>query len=201
VQKRKTFFKSLDYIIYLELIREFAEKAGVTVWAYCLMPNHIHMIVVPSDEMSLAKCFGPAHSRYATKINAVHGWQGHLWQQRFYSVAMDEAHTLVAIRYVELNPVRAGMCKSAEDWRWSSARIHLSGKDDELVDTAATRGLIPDWSQYLRTGSLAEQQDALRTHTRTGRPIGNNEFIENLEARTGRTIRHRKSGPQPSSGD
>jgi putative transposase len=202
VQKRQTFFKPVDYVIYLELLREYKEKAGVDVWAYCLMPNHIHAVVVPKEKPSLAKCFGPLHSRYATKINAVHGWQGHLWQQRFYSVVMDEFHTIAAMRYVEMNPVRAGMCNRPQDWRWSSAQTHLLDSDDDLVNVAATRNLVPNWRRYLGKENSSTMQDALRDATRIGRPVGNDEFIDRLERLTGRTIRRKKSvTSERNSGD
>ncbi|MBT8083430.1 MAG: transposase [Gammaproteobacteria bacterium] len=199
VQKRKTFFRSLDYLTYLELLREYKEKAGVVICAYCLMPNHIHMVVVPESETSLAKCFGPLHAQYAAKVNVSHGWQGHLWQQRFYSVAMDEKHTLAAIRYVELNPVRAGLCKFPYEWRWSSANAHLTDAHDVLLDKSATDDLVSDWREYLLTPGSAEAQDALRRHTRTGRPVGDEDFTEQLEALTGRSIQVRKPGPQQNS--
>ena len=199
VQKRKTFFRSLDYLTYLELLRVYKKRAGVAVWAYCLMPNHIHMVVVPESENSLAKCFGPLHAQYAAKVNATHGWQGHLWQQRFYSTAMDEVHTFSAMRYVELNPTRAGLCRLPHEWRWSSANAHLAGVHDALLDMAATDELVPDWREYLLRPGSGDAQDALRRHTRTGRPVGNDAFIERLEVLTGRGIKVRKSGPQQAS--
>jgi putative transposase len=194
IRKQRTFFKSLDYLTYLELLREHKEKAGVQIWAYCLMPNHIHMVVVPAAADSLAKFFGPVHCKYAVKVNAAHGWEGHLWQQRFYSTVMDEQHTLAAMRYVELNPVRAALCADPQAWRWSSFHANLRGSDDELVDTGATRTLVSDWSSYINEATPAAVQDALRKRTRTGRPVGTDAFIDELEARTGRKVRQRKPG-------
>lgn len=194
IRKKPTFFEALDYLTYLELIRKYRDKAGVTILSYCLMPNHIHMVVVPQFEKSLARLFGPVHNQYAVKLNASHGWTGHLWQQRFYSVPMDERHTLAAMRYVELNPVRAGLCGTARQWRWSSALANLGMTSDGLVDTKATKALVSDWSAYLAEATVAEEQDALRKHTRIGRPLGNDRFIDMLEAQTGRTLRPRKTG-------
>lgn len=183
IRKKKVFFRELDYRIYLELAREYKEKAEVDVWAYCLMPNHIHMVVVPRHESSLSKFFGPVHSRYAVRVNAVHGWQGHLWQQRFYSTVMDEAHTLMAMRYVELNPVRAGLCSNPREWRWSSIHPHLGKRDDSLVNENSTKSLVPNWAEYINGTTPAHQQDALRNHTRTGRPVGTAEFIDSVKRR------------------
>lgn len=195
IRKKRTFFKALDYLTYLELVREHKDKAGVAIWAYCLMPNHIHMVIVPESESSLAKFLGPVHCKYATKLNATHGWSGHLWQQRFYSVPMDERHTLAALRYVELNPVRAGLCKNPEEWRWSSARANVGCGADDLVDTVATKSIVSDWSAFLEETTPAAVQDELRAQTRTGRPGGDDEFIEMLEAKTRRTIRKQRTGP------
>lgn len=188
IRKKKVFFKELDYRIYLGLAREYRDKAKVDIWAYCLMPNHIHMVVVPQEESSLSKFFGPLHCRYAVKVNAVHGWEGHLWQQRFYSTVMDEIHTLTAMRYVELNPVRAGLCARPEDWPWSSIHAHLNNKDDPLVTTKATSKLVSNWSEYVAGITPANEQDALRAHTRTGRPVGTEEFLETVEKRLGRSL-------------
>ncbi len=199
IRKQQTFFEPLDYLTYLELARKYRDKAGVSILSYCLMPNHIHMVVVPELEKSLARFFGPLHNQYAVKLNATHGWVGHLWQQRFYSTPMDERHALTAMRYVELNPVRAGLCKTAQQWRWSSAAANLGATADDLVDTSATKAMVSDWSAYLAEATPAEDQDALRRHTRIGRPLGNEEFIDMLEARAGRPLRRRKTGPAKRS--
>ena len=195
IRKKRTFFDALDYLTYVELVRKYRDKAGVRILSYCLMPNHIHMVAIPESEKSLARFFGPVHNQYAVKLNASHGWTGHLWQQRFYSVPMDERHTLAAMRYVELNPVRAGLCSAAQQWRWSSATANLGMTLDDLVDTKATHALVSDWSAYLAEATVAEEQDALRKQTRIGRPLGNAQFIDMLEIQTGRTLRARKTGP------
>jgi putative transposase len=191
IRKKNVFFKELDYRIYLELARERRKKARVGIWAYCLMPNHIHMVVVPEEESSLSRFFGPLHCRYAIKVNAVHGWQGHLWQQRFYSTVMDETHTIAAMRYVELNPVRAGLCARPEDWPWSSIHAHLDKREDPLVDSEATGKMVSNWREYINGINPAEEQDALRNHTRTGRPVGAREFLQGLEERLGRQLKRK----------
>lgn len=199
IRKATTFFDSTDYLTYLELLRELRQSAGVTIWAYCLMPNHIHMVVVPDSESGLAKLFRPLHSRYALRVNAAHGWQGHLWQERFYSVAMDETHTLAAMRYVEMNPVRAGLCSDPEDWRWSSIHAHLAEREHELVDIGATKEIVSDWRPYLQQATPGSLQDSLRKQTRTGRPSGDSRFIGELERITGKPLTPRKPGPQSRS--
>lgn len=126
-RRERTFFEDADYKRYRTMLGDAARRAGAEVWAYCLMPNHVHLIVVPPDEDGLRRTFADAHRRYTGLINARHQWTGHLWQGRFGAVAMDEAHLMAAARYVALNPVRAGLVKHARDWPWSSVRAHLRG--------------------------------------------------------------------------
>ena len=198
-RRQQTFFEDADYLAYLELIGELKESTGVDVWAYCLMPNHIHVIAVPQHEQSLAKLFGVAHHRYARRVNLAHDWRGHLWQERFHSVVMDDAHVLAAVRYVELNPVRAGLCAFAEDWPWSSVHAHLGETFDNLVTVAPMRERVPNWRHYLSEESAPKLQDSIRKHTRTGRPAGNRRFIRQLEKETGKRLHRRKPGPKTNS--
>ena len=191
VRGQRTFFEDADYGVYLELLREFRERSNVGIWAYCLMPNHIHVIAVPNDDGGLARLFRMVHGEYARKTNSDHEWQGHLWQQRYYSAVMDEAHTLAAMRYVELNPVRAGLCDRPQDWRWSSVHAHLDTGRDEIVDVSTTREIVGDWISYLAAAD-DDMQDSLRHHTRTGRPAGDDDFVEMLEVITGKEIRRRR---------
>lgn len=129
-RRQRTFFNDADYALYRDLLAAAAKRAGTSVWAYCLMPNHVHLIVVPVDEDGLRRTFADAHRRYTGFVNARERWTGHLWQGRYGAVAMDEAHLAAAARYVALNPVRAGLVSAAHEWRWSSVRAHLAGIDD-----------------------------------------------------------------------
>jgi len=192
-RRQQTFFDDEDYVAYMELLTNAKVKAGVEIWAYCLMPNHVHLVVVPRKENSLGKAIGLAHHRYARRTNAIQGWQGHLWQERFYSVVLDERHLLAAVRYIELNPVRAGLCGSAESWRWSSIHAHVHDMPDDLVDVAPMRARIANWRQYLADDNGVDN-DTLRKHTRTGYPAGNESFINTLEELTGRQLRKPKKG-------
>src|SRR5271163_2576578 len=129
-RRESIFFEDGDQEIYRYLLGEQARKATVEVWAYCLMPNHVHLILNPRHADGLGRAVGEAHRRYTNFINARGRWTGHLFQSRFASVTMDEAHLMAAVRYVSLNPVRACLVARAEDWPWSSARAHLAGVDD-----------------------------------------------------------------------
>ncbi len=115
-RRGRTFFQEGDYAFYLDLLAESCVKAGAEVWAYCLMPNHVHIILVPSDEDGLRRTFADLHRRYTGFVNARARTTGHLWQGRYGSVAMDDAHLLTAVRYVSLNPVRARLVRRAKDW-------------------------------------------------------------------------------------
>ena len=197
-RRQEVFFGDDDYEAYKALVAEHCAAAGVAVWAWCLMPNHVHLIVVPPDGDGLRAALGEAHRRYTRRINFREGWRGYLWQGRFASFAMDERHLLAAARYVELNPVRAGLVKQARHWRWSSAKAHLAGKDDGLATVAPLLELAGDWRAFLRGGLAAADLKAIRAHERTGRPLGSEAFLERLEARLGRTLKKRRAGRKPA---
>jgi putative transposase len=112
-RREAIFFEDGDQEVYRDLLREQAEKTGVSVWAYCMMPNHVHLILVPCEPDSLGRAVGETHRRYTNFINARGRWTGHLFQSRFASVALSDTHLLRAVRYVSLNPVRAGLVPRA----------------------------------------------------------------------------------------
>jgi putative transposase len=198
-RRQQTFFEEGDYALYRDLLAEAARKAGSSVWSYCLMPNHVHLIVVPSDEDGLRRTFADAHRRYTGYINARQRWTGHLWQGRYGAVAMDEAHLAAAARYVALNPVRAGLAESAEQWPWSSARAHLDREDDRLVTVKPLLERYGDFAAFL--GGVEDQQAtrALRNSETTGRPVGSAEWVGAIEERSGRSLAPKKRGPKPKA--
>jgi putative transposase len=194
----QVFFSADDYRSYLSFLEHQARLHSLTVWAYCLMPNHVHLIAVPAVEAGLSKPVGEAHRRYALKVNKREGWTGHFWQERFNSFPMDEPHVKAAIRYVLLNPVRAGLVKTATDWPFSSVGCHVHGKLDRLVHRRPVEERVRDWNTFLRGDeSSRDETDTLRRHGRIGRPLGSEEFIERLERVTGRRLRPRKAGRKP----
>ncbi len=197
-RRQQTFFGEDDYRAYKALLAEHCAAAGVAVWAYCLMPNHVHLILVPADEDGLRRALGEAHRRYTRRVNLREEWRGYLWQGRFSSFVMDEAHVLAAARYVELNPVRAGLVKQARAWRWSSARAHLAGADDALVTVAPLLERAGDWRGFLRGGMEEAALEAIRGRERTGRPLGSSEFVARLEASTNRALAPKKPGRKPA---
>ncbi len=169
-RRTQVFFNKGDYALYLDLLSEAAHKAETEIWCYCLMPNHLHLIAVPSDKDGLRKTFADAHRRYTGYINARLRVTGHLWQGRFGSVVMDEEHLANAVRYVSLNPVRAKLVLQAQDWQWSSVAAHLVGKDDKLVKVAPILGRYGDFGAFL--SQTTEDSTAFKTlrQSRNNRP-------------------------------
>ncbi len=196
-RRQTVFFSDADYAAYRTLMAEHCAAAGVAVWGYCLMPNHVHLILVPPEEDALRRALGEAHRRYTRLVNLREDWRGYLWQGRFSSFVMDEPHLLAAARYVELNPVRAGLVRRARDWPWSSARAHLAGQDDALVATRPLLALAPDWRAFLAEGPGEDQIEALRRHARTGRPLGSEHFVDHLEVKLDRRLKPAKRGRKP----
>jgi putative transposase len=195
-RRMDVFFTPGDRENYLGLLREFGERYGVKFWGYCLMSNHVHLIAVPSSAESLALAIGWAHHRYTRQVNFREGWRGFLWQGRFYSCPCDLAHAERALRYLELNPVRAGLVQTAEEWRWSSAAGHVSGKPDGLTVPVPFIDDGAAWGELLRRGTPVEELQSLRTNTRTGRPLGSPRFVERAERLLSRTLRPARRGPK-----
>jgi putative transposase len=196
-RREAIFFKEGDHDVYRALLAEQARRSEVEVWAYCLMPNHVHLILVPKRADGLGIAVGEAHRRYTNFINARAGWTGHLFQRRFASVVMDDSHLRAAICYVSLNPVRAGSVAQAEDWPWSSVRAHLTGLDDALATVRPVLERVPDLSELLKNG-CDEAFAVLRQAERTGRPAGAEDFVIALEQRLGRPISRRSPGRKPT---
>jgi putative transposase len=195
-RRQQTFFSDEDYQEYIRLLSASCNKAGVEIWAYCLMPNHVHIIAVPENPDSLRAALGESHRRYTRRINFRHGWRGHLWQERFASYPMDEKHLVAAARYVELNPVKAKLTVEPEAYAWSSARAHSESRDDALVRVKPLIEIVGDWRLFLSSGIDEQEKNLFQKHERTGRPLGDDSFIERLEGMANRLLRKQKPGPK-----
>jgi len=195
-RRMDTFFSEADYREYLSLMAEWCNRCKVQVLAYCLMTNHVHLIVVPESTDGLRRAIGEAHRRYSRYINFQKGWTGHLWQGRFGSFPMDEQYLITAARYIELNPIKAGIVKKPEDYKWSSAKAHLQGENDILVEVEPLLSIIPDWQELLSGDLSVEEYEILRRHERSGRPLGSDGFTVRLEKLTSRVLRRKKPGPK-----
>lgn len=192
--RQQTFFCDADYALYRALLREHCAAAAVKVWAWVLMPNHVHLILVPADEDGIRRALARVHRIYAGRIHERLQPTGHFWQGRFGCVAMDEAHCHAALRYVALNPVRAGLVRRAQDWRWSSVRAQLAIEEDLLTDVAAVRERAPDFAALLAASEDEEAAMRLRRAESIGRPAGSAAFLAALEARYGKAVTPRPRG-------
>ncbi len=197
-RREDVFFDDKDRATYLSWLHEYAEKHDVEVVAYCLMTNHIHLILIPSTEDGLQNVLKPLHMRYAQRLNRLKSQQGHIWQGRYFSSALDGDYLCAALRYVERNPVRARLVRKAENYKWSSARGHCGLAIDPLLDSnAAWRkdfADIKNWSQWLAEPDGEEALLILRRNAMMGLPCGSEKFLRKIEKLAGRPLRYRTQG-------
>ncbi|MCB1058098.1 MAG: transposase [Acidobacteria bacterium] len=196
-RRQQTFFYESDFELYKQHMAEWCSRHGVKVLTYCLMPNHTHLVLVPSTADGLARAVGEAHRHYTSAIHERYSWRGYFWQGRFGSFPMDEEYLLRATRYILLNPVRAGFVSSPFDWPHSSARAHRNRQPDPLIDPRPLDERVESWDDYLATGVPAKEEASFRKHQRTGRPLGSQPFVRQLEKRLGRRLRPRRPGRPP----
>jgi putative transposase len=193
-----------DCKVYMELLRGSLKLHQLVLLGYCLMSNHVHLILIPSNADGLGRALKDTHGRYATYWNATRHSSGHVWQGRFYSCPLDEQHLWEALRYTELNPVRAGLVADAEQWDWSSARAHCLLRTDEnlAMDLWQARWSAAEWRAFLVRGNTESGLAAIRQYTHTGRPLGGKEFIQALERATQRSlVAQRRGRPRKTSSD
>jgi len=186
------FFVDDDRRVYLELLKEQADKYSLELIGYCLMSNHIHIVAIPHEQDSLARAVGRTHFRYTQYINRFHRRSGHLWQGRFYSCALDERHFWLAMKYIELNPVRARLCRKPWRYAWSSCAEHVgAGARSQVLDVVRWNDMIcaEAWRKALAAGLSDSELSRLRSRTHTGRPLGSDSFLSKLERLLGRRIR------------
>ncbi len=199
VRSMDIFSDDAEREFYLGLLRGQCARRGVEVLAWCLMTNHVHLILVPPEAPALAAAVGEAHRRYTLRKNRAANVRGYLFQGRFSSCVLDERHLRAAARYVELNPVRAGIAAEPGAWPWSSARYHLGRSgSDPLVTDRTLAGLVEAgaWGEFLAAAGGADEETdaALRRATRTGRPAGEEGWLKRLEAKLGRALGRRQAG-------
>jgi len=193
--RQAVFEEDADYRRYLDMLGECVAKFGLSVWAYCLMSDHVHYVCVPRDANSLAKTLNTLHMRYSHYFNDKKGRHGQLWQGRFYSTILDDRHALEAMRNDETNPVRWGLVVDATAYPWSSARAHaLAASDPVLQDDCAIMQGAGDWKSYLSAAGDGELVENIRRNMRTGRPCGDREFVQKLEGLLNRSLTARPRG-------
>jgi putative transposase len=188
------FFDEKDRTFFLSTLNHWTEKTGTRVWAYCLMDNHFHLLLEPTDGEGMGKCLHGATFRYAQYFNGKYIRTGRLWENRYFSCPVDkDAYLWAAVRYIERNPVKAKVTRKAEDWKWSSACAHVTGAPDKALN-------LFDWlheserSDYAAFLGEDGSDDYLRKATSTGRPFGSSFFVETLERQLGRSLKQGKRG-------
>ena len=195
--KKNVFDEDADRRLYVDLLRGYATRFEMLIWGYSLMSNHVHLIVVGRSRNSIPRAVGNAHREFSRRRNRTRAVTGHLWANRYFSTVLDEPHLWAAIRYIELNPVRAGIVDDATAFEWSSARAHAALADSDLLDPDRPfPGPIGDWRQWLANGLEDETLNRLRANTASGAPTGDDAFVETIERRLNRRVRalRRKTG-------
>ena len=196
--RQDVFFTDDDRLTYLATLAERCTLAGVDVLGYCLMTNHVHLVLVPPDEDALAAAVGRTHFVHTQMINRLHGRSGHLWQGRFYSCPLDDTHLWAALAYIERNPVRARLVRKAWRWPWSSAAAHAGMAADTtgLLDLDEWRA---DWTPKRWQKQLLEPADEdwrqrFWRAAHTGRPLAEDRWLAKLESKLGRRLRANPRG-------
>ena len=197
-RRQRVFFEDSDYALYLDLMAQACRDNGVEVWSYCLMPNHVHLVMVPSDRNGLSRAVGETHRRYSGYINARLRVIGHLFQGRFGCVAMDEAHLIAAVRYIALNPLKASLVTQATAWQWSSAAALAAGRNDVLVNVEPVLKRIGDFMVFMGQPEDSDRSKALERGLTIGRPLMDTSALAEVERQLGVSVVPRKRGPRPA---
>ena len=198
IRQSDIFIDDADRLLYQELLLEASQRHAMFIHSYTWMDNHVHIVAVPQSEETLEAVFRSTHSNYARRFNKKYKVSGYLWQDRFYSCPMDEAHYWAAMRYGERNPVRAGMVKRAEEYEWSSARAHCGLRSDSLITSLPELPLgVKNWAEWLAEPNPKRLDRKIRECTYGGWPCGDEAFVEKLEALYGRVLSPQKPGPKP----
>lgn len=193
--RKEIFFDKSCYYVYLGLVKKGSLKHDVSIIGYCLMPNHIHLIVIPPNKVSLARFVCETARGYTGYINDRKQRSGHLWERRYYSCPLEPDHLWRGLRYVELNPVRAGLVDSAADYPWSSALPHT--QDSAWHQCQALLPLRPvvepwdshQWQEFLGEGDQHEDKCQIHRCTFQGRPWGSEPYVNRLQANSRRMVR------------
>ena len=195
----KVFLEKGDFQFYLDLLKEQCNESTIEILSYCLLPNQIHLLVVPQNETMLARAIGETHRRYTITINKRQNWTGHLFQNRFFSYVCDDPYSLRAIRFIETMPVTAGITNKPENYLWSSARSRIRFSTENFVKTYQSFHTINDWHSFLARPMDEDELKTIQMHLQTGRPRGRDSFLDRIETNLGRTVRPQKRGRKPKN--
>jgi putative transposase len=194
-RKANVFLDDIDRNTYLKMLARKCIEHSIRIWAYCMMTNHVHLIAVPRFEHSLSRAFQWIDGNYAKYFNLRYSKTGHLWQGQFNAAVLDESHCWNAVRYVEQNPVRAGIERHAQNYPWSSAAAHCGLREDLLLSSdLPLLKYIPDWNAWLKERQSEKELNFIRRRTHSGRPCADDDFIRKLEIQLGRKLLPEKTG-------
>jgi len=209
--RQQVFFDDADHQLYLDLLTRYSTESRLAIHAWCLMPNHVHLIGIPERPNSMSAALRRTHADFARHFNLKHRTCGHVWQARYFSCPLDRNHFWNAMAYIELNPVRGGIVSRPEDFRWSSAAPRAGrAAVPRFLQLSPWREKFnsDEWQSLLR--SIDRDKDGfgerLACAGLSGRPLGDQAFVDSLEDRTQRTLHLRKVGrykqdKQPEIGD
>ncbi|OGP92340.1 MAG: hypothetical protein A2156_14750 [Deltaproteobacteria bacterium RBG_16_48_10] len=194
--REKVFFNPGDYEKYLSFLRKYSEEKESATLAYCVMPNHVHLLVIPSQDESLAKMMQCITLCYTQYYNREKARTGRLWECRYHSTVIDGDRYLWTVsKYIENNPVRAGIVKKPEDYPYSSAKTHLLGGNNPLLNKPLfDRSELNEYKRFMRLEEDEKIQEEIRRQIRLGKPLGNGGFLENLSERLGCSLSFRPKG-------
>jgi putative transposase len=194
--KEAVFIEKEDREKYLKLLKKYSDKWNSLILAYCLMTNHIHLLVKPQENESLYKMMQGVTLCYTQFVNRCYERTGRLWESRYHSCVVDKDTYLWAVaRYIETNPVRAGMVKKAEDYDYSSARSHvIGGNNDVINEDLFEEAQRKDYRAFISSIVSETEIKAIQYHTKTGRPLGSEQFVKKMERKMGRAFSLNKPG-------
>jgi len=181
--RQNVFLCDEDRRYYLKLLKKYATKYRCWVWAYCLMINHVHLLLVPQDECGLGKCLQGIALCYTQYFNRRYQRTGRLWECRYYSCVVDkELYLWQVSRYIEQNPLRAGLVIKIQEYAWSSARFHIFGESNEVLigENWLDGNQRKNYADFI-TDREQEKEDIIRKNTKTGRPLGHDNFLNKME--------------------
>jgi putative transposase len=194
--REKVFIDDEDREKYINLLKKYSRKRDARILAYCLMTNHVHLLVKPKENESMYKMMQGVTLCYTQFANRKYNRTGRLWESRYHSCVVDKDSYLWSVaRYIETNPVRAGMVKKAEDYAYSSAQAHVIGKEDNILnEELIAETQRKEYRAFIREKGTEKDRDLIRYHTKTGKPLGDEAFMKRMEKRTGRDLALRPRG-------
>jgi len=198
-----SFFSSDDYELYLDYLDDAAEKYDVKVHAYCLMPNHVHLLMMPNSTNGISRVLQDLGRRYVRNINYRYGRTGTLWEGRYHSCLVERGNRLLdCYRYIETNPVRTGIVNKPEDYKWSSYCHNAFGEPNAIIfphSEYLKLGLTEQWRRFAYKKLFNTEIDVgvireIREATQSNRVLGDDQFLQEIEAELSICISKKKPG-------